>query len=349
MTGDVNLRTPDIHSTGVKPACSTNSALTIAGGLVSFAYERIRTAASGTKAAVNAARRGASGRPSVTRYAKPTSLDEALALLDQAQWRILAGGTDFYPALGNRPIRENILDINGIAELRGITETPDGWRIGARTTWSDIVRHDLPHAFDALRQAAREVGSVQIQNVATVAGNLCNASPAADGVPALLVIGAEVELRSANAQRLLPLAEFVLGNRRTALLPGEMATGIRVPRSTGAGGSAFVKLGARRYLVISIAMAAARLVVAGGVVKEAAIAVGACSAAATRLAGVEAALTGQAADASLARVIQPALLTELSPIDDVRGSAAYRVEAAREIVARAVLAAAGLDAARVAA
>jgi CO/xanthine dehydrogenase FAD-binding subunit len=285
----------------------------------------------------------------VTRYAKPTSLDEALALLDQTQWRILAGGTDFYPALGNRPIRENILDINGLAELRGVTKSDDGWLIGARTNWTDIIRHDLPPAFDALRAAAREVGSVQIQNVATVAGNLCNASPAADGVPALLVLGAEVELRSADTLRRLPLADFVLGNRRTALHANEMVTGIRVPRDGASGRSAFVKLGARRYLVISIAMAAARLAVEDGAVREAAIAVGACSAAAVRLTGIERALQGRRADASLGAVLATAPVTELAPIDDVRGSAAYRLDAAREIVTRAVLAAAGLDAARAAA
>lgn len=285
----------------------------------------------------------------MTRYAKPTSLDEALALLDQTQWRILAGGTDFYPALGNRPIRENILDINGLAELRGVTKSDDGWLIGARTNWTDIIRHDLPPAFDALRAAAREVGSVQIQNVATVAGNLCNASPAADGVPALLVLGAEVELRSADTLRRLPLADFVLGNRRTALHANEMVTGIRVPRDGASGRSAFVKLGARRYLVISIAMAAARLAVEDGAVREAAIAVGACSAAAVRLTGIERALQGRRADASLGAVLATAPVTELAPIDDVRGSAAYRLDAAREIVTRAVLAAAGLDAARAAA
>lgn len=285
----------------------------------------------------------------MTRYAKPTSLDEALVLLGEAPWRILAGGTDFYPALGNRPVSENILDINGLSELRGITETEEGWLIGARTTWTDVVRHALPPAFDALKQVAREVGSVQIQNVASVAGNLCNASPAADGVPALLVLGAEVELRSADAVRRLPLQEFVLGNRRTAIRPNEMVTGIRVPKSDAFGRSAFVKLGARRYLVISIAMAAARLVVRDGHVEQAAIAVGACSAAAYRLAGVEAALVGRPADSFLAGAVSAVPMSELSPIDDVRGSAAYRLEAAREIVARAVSAAAGLDAARVAA
>lgn len=278
----------------------------------------------------------------MSRYAKPTTVEEALALLGDGSWRILAGGTDFYPALGAGPLREDILDINGLDELRGIAETHEHWLIGARTTWSDIVRHALPPAFGALRQAAREVGSVQIQNVGSVAGNLCNASPAADGVPPLLVLGAEVELRSAAATRRLPLEKFILGNRRTALQQAEMLTAIRVPKRAAAGRSVFVKLGARRYLVISIAMAAARLVVEGGVVGEAAIAVGSCSAVATRLAGVEAALRGRPADASLANAVLSAPMDELSPIDDVRGTAGYRRDAAREIVARAVLAAAGV-------
>lgn len=278
----------------------------------------------------------------MSRYAKPTTVEEALALLGDGSWRILAGGTDFYPALGAGPLREDILDINGLDELRGIAETNEHWLIGARTTWSDIVRHTLPPAFGALRQAAREVGSVQIQNVGSVAGNLRNASPAADGVPPLLVLGAEVELRSAAATRRLPLEKFILGNRRTALQQAEMLTAIRVPKRAAAGRSVFVKLGARRYLVISIAMAAARLVVEGGVVGEAAIAVGSCSAVATRLAGVEAALRGRPADASLANAVLSAPMDELSPIDDVRGTAGYRRDAAREIVARAVLAAAGV-------
>lgn len=280
-----------------------------------------------------------SGRQSVIRYAKPTTVDEALALLGEGAWRILAGGTDFYPAQGSKPFRDNVLDINGLTTLRGIAETDGHFVIGARTTWTDIIRHPLPPAFDALKQAAREVGSAQIQNVASVAGNLCNASPAADGVPGLLILDAEVELRSAAATRHLPLPDFILGNRRIALQPGEMVTAIRMPKPAGT--SAFVKLGARRYLVISIAMVAARLVVEGGTVTDAAIAVGSCSAVAKRLAGVEGALRGLAADGGLADAVQSAPMAELSPIADVRGSAEYRLDAAREIVARAVLTAAG--------
>ncbi|MER8397957.1 xanthine dehydrogenase family protein subunit M [Mesorhizobium sp. M1348] len=275
------------------------------------------------------------------RYAKPTTVDDALALLGEGQWRILAGGTDFYPAQGSKPFRDNVLDINGLVALRGIAEAENHWLVGARTTWTDLVRHRLPAAFEALKQAAREVGSVQIQNVASIAGNLCNASPAADGVPALLVLDAEVELRSAVASRHLPLAEFILGNRRTALQPGEMVTAIRIPKPATAGSSAFVKLGARRYLVISIAMAAARLAVEDGVVRNAAVAVGSCSVVAGRLAGVEAALRGLPVGHALATAIQSAPMDELSPIGDVRGSAEYRLDAAREIVARAVLGAVG--------
>ncbi|MDX8455032.1 xanthine dehydrogenase family protein subunit M [Mesorhizobium sp. VK9D] len=283
------------------------------------------------------------------RYAKPTTVDEALALLGEDRWRILAGGTDFYPAQGARPFRDNILDINGLAALRDLEETDEHWRIGARTTWTDIVRHPLPAAFDALKATAREVGSVQIQNVASVAGNLCNASPAADGVPALLALDADVELRSAKATRHLPLGAFILGNRRTALQPGEMVTAIRVPNRSVAGTSAFVKLGARRYLVISIAMAAARIVIEDGLVADAAIAVGSCSAVARRLAGVEAALRGQPVTRGLVDAVLSAPIDELSPIADVRGSAEYRRDAAREIVARAVRAAIGPDEGKVAA
>ncbi len=165
--------------------------------------------------------------------------------------------------------------------------------IGARTTWTDVLRADLPPAFDALKQAAREVGSIQIQNCGTVAGNLCNASPAADGVPPLLTLDAEVELRSKRGTRLVSLGDFVLGNRQTALARDELVSAIRIPKAATAGTSAFLKLGARKYLVISIVMVAARLVAdAEGKVLSAAVAVGSCSAVAQRLKSLEHALVG---------------------------------------------------------
>ncbi|HHZ09134.1 MAG TPA: xanthine dehydrogenase family protein subunit M [Rhizobiales bacterium] len=277
----------------------------------------------------------------MTRYARPETVEEALHLLGDGVWRILSGGTDFYPQLGDRPVRDNILDISSLAALRGIAETEAGFVIGAATRWIDIARHDLPPALGALRQAAREIGSIQVQNAGTIAGNLCNASPAADGVPPLMVLDAAVEVRSREASRRLCLSDFILGNRRTALRPGEMVTAIVVPRRAASGGSAFVKLGSRRYLVISIAMAAARLVAApDGTITDAAVAVGACSAVAQRLGFLEDALVGRSIWSDLGEAVHASDLAALTPIDDVRGSADYRREAALEIVRRAVRAAA---------
>jgi CO/xanthine dehydrogenase FAD-binding subunit len=277
----------------------------------------------------------------VTRYAKPATVREALALLGEEPWRILAGGTDFYPALGSQPLKDDVLDINGLDELRGIAETETHFVIGARTTWTEVIAHPLPPAFDALKEAAREVGAIQIQNTGTLAGNLCNASPAADGVPALMILDAEVEVRSLASVRYLPLDSFILGNRANALQPSELATAVRVPKASGVGASSFFKLGARRYLVISIAMAAARIAVGrDGLITEASVSVGACSVVARRLALLESALRGQPAEENPGRFVQPAHLACLQPIDDVRGTAEYRRDAAREIVARAVTTAA---------
>lgn len=276
-------------------------------------------------------------------YLRPTSLDEALANLGEAAAPppiVLAGGTDFYPARVGRALDDNILDITAIPDLRGIAETSGGWRLGATTTWSDVVAAGLPPLFDGLKQAAREIGGRQIQNAGTVAGNLCNASPAADSVPPLLAMGATVQIRGRNGDRELPLAAFISGNRRTALQPGELVTAIMVPRPRQKARSIFVKLGAREYLVISIAMVGAVLETDGDVVSAASIAVGACSEVAQRLPGLEADLIGRPL-AGLAARVRPDHMTCLAPITDVRADAGYRREAALVLVRRALAGLAG--------
>ncbi len=104
-----------------------------------------------------------------------------------------------------------ILDITALAGLRGVREEAAAYRIGALTTWSEVLTAPLPGAFDGLKRAAREIGGRQVQNAATLAGNICNASPAADGIPALLALEAEVELSAHDGMRRLPLASFVTG------------------------------------------------------------------------------------------------------------------------------------------
>jgi len=270
-------------------------------------------------------------------YLRPTTIDEAIDALANQGGRILAGGTDFFPAQGEQPIAGAVLDISAIGALKGIAIGPDEIRIGACTTWSEIVAADLPPAFDALKAAARDVGGWQIQNLGTVAGNLCNASPAADGVPPLLALDAAVELAGRAGTRLLPLDQFILGPRRTALGPDEIMVAIRVPRRFEQARSRFVKLGARRYLVISIVMVAAHLALdEHGRVADARVAVGSCSAVACRLRALEAALVGADAGAGLARLILPEHLHPLRPIDDVRATALYRLDAARTLIGRAL-------------
>ena len=271
-------------------------------------------------------------------FFRPRTLDDALAQLATGNAQILAGGTDVFPALVDNPQTRPFLDISGLAELRGITVGETHVRIGASVTWTEVVKADLPRGFGALKTAAREVGSIQIQNRGTVAGNLCNASPAADGVPPLLILDAEVELAGPNGRRRqLPLAQFLTGYRQTARRDDEIVTAIVVPNAMTGARSAFLKLGARRYLVISIVMVAAALRRDdAGLVGAARIAVGSCSAVAQRLPALEAALVGQPATAGIGALVAAQHLTPLTPIDDVRATAAYRSDAARTLIVRAL-------------
>jgi len=272
-------------------------------------------------------------------YIRPESLAEAMKVRAAAASRILCGGTDFYTALGTTLPKGTIIDLTRVRELDGITTGPSEFRIGACTSWTKLLATPLPHAFDGLKAAGREVGSIQIQNRATIGGNLCNASPAADGVPPLLALDAEVELASPGSTRRLPLSGFILGNRRTALRPDEILTSVIVPRQRGSATevSAFAKLGSRHYLVISIAMVAVNLVRAeDGRIAGARIAVGACSPVAQRLTALESELQGKTARAGLGLVAEARHLSGLSPIDDVRATGAFRRDAALSLVRRAI-------------
>ena len=226
-------------------------------------------------------------------FSRPASVAEALALLADPATTPLAGGTDYFANRVGQLPGGRLVDLSGVDALKGIRlQADDSWRIGAATTWTAVLRAELPPAFDGLKLAAREVGGVQIQNCGTVGGNLCNASPAADGVPA-------------RASR---------------------------------GRSHFAKLGARRYLLISIVMAAANVEVGPqGRIVRAAVAVGACSPVARRLPALEARLTGMAATGVAGLRLQESDLQGLDPIDDIRATRAYRIDAATELVRRVLV------------
>ena len=263
-------------------------------------------------------------------YQRPTSLDAAVSALADGSLTVVAGGTDVYPALVGRDVPVAVLDVSAVRELRGITLHDDGLRIGAAVTWDEVATAALPPGLRALQQAAVQVGAVQVQKAGTVAGNICTASPAGDGIPALLALDARVELRSTRGTRVVPVDEFVVGYRATAKAADELVTAIIVPHDATKRVSSFVKLGTRAYLVISLAMVAVSI---GrderGRVTSARVAVGACSPVARRLASVESSvLVG-----GPIRVARSDL-HELSPIDDIRCSAGYRLDVVPELVRR---------------
>ncbi len=269
-------------------------------------------------------------------YFRPQELSEATDLLANRELKILAGGTDYYPAKVGKPLDDDILDVTAINALSGIENLSECWRIGATTRWSDIIKAPLPRYFDGLKLAAGDIGGRQIQNSGTIGGNLCNASPAADGVPVLLCLGAEVEITNHRGLRRLDLSEFILGNRRTDLSSSDILTALYIPklddkRSKGS----FLKLGSRKYLVISLAMV-------GGTVSwdeknriiDCKIAVGACSEVAQRLPQLEDILLGADLSSDLVSLIDDMHFENLSPIDDVRATAEYRRDMPKILVRR---------------
>ena len=271
------------------------------------------------------------------KFAQPKTTQEALILLANDNWSLVSGGTDFFPALGSAQPSSNVLDISRLNTLRNIHDDQTHWHIGALATWTDIVNADLPSAFNALKLAAIEVGSVQIQNRATVVGNICNASPAADGMPALLCLDTVVRVSSTNGVRDIALQKFVTGNRQTTLGADEMVIDLLIPKASANGRSSFLKLGARKYLVISIAMVASRLAVdSSDKIVDAALSVGSCSVVAQRLPALEQVLIGQSLSTNLSSVVTHQHVSALAAIDDVRATADYRREAAAELLRRSI-------------
>lgn len=275
-------------------------------------------------------------------YLRPETLSRAVDALAEHGGLIMGGGTDVFPAHVGRPLPPHILDVTKIRELQGITRTSQAFRFGGAVSWSEILECDLPPMFDALKAAAREVGSIQIQNRGTIAGNLCNASPAADGIPPLLALNAEVELASVRSLRRLRLEEFLIGYRSTAKAQDEILSAVIVPNMPSRTRSAFLKLGSRRYLVISIIMVAVVMATTDdGLIEDVRIALGAASPVAQRLRSLEAALQGLSRTALSSFEVTDAHLSPLSPIDDVRATASYRHRAAKELIARGLAMAAG--------
>jgi carbon-monoxide dehydrogenase medium subunit len=272
----------------------------------------------------------------VFEYARPTSLDETFGLLrDVPGARLLLGGTDLIVGLRKgRVTTPLVIDLKRVADLeRGIVERDGHLRIGARTVLTEMVAHErIRRSFPALVEAADVVGSIQIRNRATLAGNQCNASPAADTATPLLVADAVVEVAGASGTRRLPLADFFTGPGRTLLAPGEIVSAIELPLPDAPAGSAFARMTRRRGVDLATVNLCCS-VSANGTTRFAFGAVGPRPFAVTDESGV---LADAGADAAQQDAALRELTGQATPISNVRASREYR-EAMLLVLARRAL------------
>jgi xanthine dehydrogenase iron-sulfur cluster and FAD-binding subunit A len=274
-------------------------------------------------------------------YINAASIEEALQILNQRKGkaRLVAGATDLILEMerGIRKGIETLVDISRIPDLDQITLDPDGWiHMGPLVTHNQVVASEKMRTYGMpLVQAAWQVGSPQIRNRGTIAGNLITASPANDTITPLMALGGEVVLRSSQDQRVVPLAGFYSGVRKTVMQPDEVLTDIRFPGLKSNQKGVFLKLALRQAQAISVANVAVILEFEGSRVKSAAITMGSVAATIIHAPKTEAFLQGQVLTRAIIQEAACIAAEEAHPINDLRGSAAYRSELVRVACMRA--------------
>ena len=266
----------------------------------------------------------------------PSSLADVLALLksEPGVWKPFAGGTDLMVLLeaGRLPHR-NYVNIWGLAELRGIDVNDTHVTLGALTTYTDVQADPtLRSEFPMLCQAASETGGLAIQNRGTLGGNIVNASPAADSPPALLAYDAEIELMSSGGSRWLPYQEFHTGYKQMKIESDELLSRIRLPRNTSGFTHYYRKVGTRKAQAISKVCFAAVGKIEDGRIAETRIVVGSVAPIVVRCVQTENILRSQKPDAGTIASACATLLAEISPIDDIRSTANYRVQVSKNLL-----------------
>lgn len=264
------------------------------------------------------------------------TLQDALALLASApgDWTPFAGGTDLMVLLeaGKLP-PGRFIDLWKIAELRGIETSADLVTIGALATYTDLLESSVLAAeFPLVCAAARDTGAVAIQNRGTVGGNIANASPAADLPPALLVYGAELELASIRGRRRVSYDGFHTGYKRMDLAPDELIVSVNLPRLTTFSKQSYRKVGTRRAQAISKVCFAAAVVSNAAGTGDIRIALGSVAPTVVRARAAEAILRGRTPDAQTIAAAREALAKDISPIDDIRSTADYRLKVAGNLL-----------------
>jgi len=275
--------------------------------------------------------------PSDYEMVAPGSLHAIVSLLakEPGVWVPIAGGTDVMVqyAAGKLPTRK-LVSIWNLPELRRIEVTAGEIRIGAACTYTDLRKHQIVGSeFPLLQSAARWTGGVANQNRGTIGGNIVNASPAADSLPALLVYGSELILVSVRGERRLPYASFHTGYKKTLLAPDELLKAVCLPRRFSGYFTRTRKVGARNAQAISKVCIAALGRMANGVVEDVRIALGSVAAVPLRLSETEQTVRGNVIDSELLLLARTAVAAEIRPIDDIRSTARYRAAVAGNLVA----------------
>lgn len=262
-------------------------------------------------------------------YASPTSLDEALGLLSDANdgWHVLSGGTNLVVELRDRKKSPSVVvDISFLEDLRYIREDGEKIRIGARARVEDLIRSNLiRERAELLRECALNFAGPPIRNRATVVGNIVDASPAADCVPPLQALDAVAVLRSAEGERRVPVKDFVMGIRETVCRPDELLVELEFAGLDTESSYGYYKLGRRKAMAISVVSAAVVLRMSDGVCHSAGISLGAVSPVPIRIEAAEALLTnGESISDEMIEECGRLAAEASSPIDDIRASAEYR-------------------------
>ncbi len=272
----------------------------------------------------------------MTEYLRPRTLREALdRRAAHPDWMLLAGGTDLMVNANHRADPAGILDLWRLSDLCFIRADRDVVSIGAGATWWEVENHAvINNRLTPLAAAAREIGALQIQARGTLGGNVGTSSPVGDSLPALLALGAEIEVASVRGRRRIPYAEYCTGYRTTQLAPDELIVAAHLPLPESTTSLMWRKVGTRRAQSISKVMGAAAITVDGGIVVSSRVAFGAIADRPIRLTAVEDAVKGQHVGSQAGEAARVAMRTAIRPIDDVRSTASYRREVAENLVAR---------------
>jgi len=269
-------------------------------------------------------------------YHKPESLEEALELHDQHEnSTIMAGGTDIIPQLRTgEKFTSCIIDISAVRDLNYIKEDEGFIKIGSATTHSQLINSDLiKKEIPALHESVSEIGSPQIRNMATIGGNLCNASPAADSAPPLLVHNSEIVVASKRGLQIFPLKELFTGPKSNCLKTNEILTEIRCPKPTKAFGSAYRRIGRRKAFTLSLVNASAHIEKESNLPTSVRIAVGAVAPTPIRLFELEKKLIGKPIK-KMIQIASEECVKLIEPITDHRASADYRNEMTKVLLKR---------------